>query len=79
MWIILNYNILKKWKVVVSTTLVMIIIYLAIIYLHPENLGWINSPEFSVSNLLWFVTVTHSIRNWSTITNHNKLETENSG
>ncbi|MEM6361389.1 MAG: LytTR family DNA-binding domain-containing protein [Bacteroidota bacterium] len=68
MWIILNYNILKKWKVVVSTTLVMIIIYLAIIYLHPENLGWINSPEFSVSNLLWFVIVDQFLIECVTVT-----------
>ncbi|MTI39430.1 hypothetical protein [Fulvivirga lutimaris] len=57
MWLKLNYDLLKSWKAVMLTTLVVIIAYLAIIYLHPENLDWVGSDEFSVVNLIRFVLV----------------------
>lgn len=39
------------------TTLIMTIAYQSIVYLSPQNLEWITSEHFSISNLLWFVFV----------------------
>ena len=39
------------------TTLIVIVAYLAIIYLHPENLDWVGSDEFSMANLIRFVLI----------------------
>lgn len=57
MWLTLNYDLLKKWKAIVLTTLVLIMLYQAVVYLHPENLDWLRSEYFSWSNTLWFVFV----------------------
>ncbi|MEQ9405388.1 MAG: LytTR family DNA-binding domain-containing protein [Cyclobacteriaceae bacterium] len=57
MRLIINYDLLGKWKMVLVTTLVIELVYQAIIYLHPENLEWINSEYFSFSNLFQFLFI----------------------
>ena len=57
MWLSLNYDLLKKWKPIVLTTLVIEVIYQAIIYLHPENLDWVGSEHFSLFNTLRFIFI----------------------
>ncbi len=57
MWLVINYDLLKNWKVILLTTLLVVLAYQAIIYLHPENLDWVGSDYFSIPNLLWFVWV----------------------
>ncbi|MEM7296659.1 MAG: LytTR family DNA-binding domain-containing protein [Bacteroidota bacterium] len=57
MWLTLNYDFLKNWKAIVLTTFVMILLYEAVVYFHPENLDWLGSDYFSWSNLIWFVFV----------------------
>ncbi len=57
MWLTLSYDLLKNWKVILITTFCMTLAYLAIIYLHPANLEWINNGTFTWSNLLWYVFI----------------------
>jgi len=57
MWLDINYDLLKSWKMILLTTLLVVLAYQAIIYLHPENLDWMGSDYFSIPNLLWFVWV----------------------
>ena len=57
MWLSLNYDLLKKWKAIVFTTLIIEIVYQAIIYLHPKNLEWVGSSEFSILNTLRFIFI----------------------
>lgn len=57
MWLTLNYDLLKRWKPILMTTLVIEIVYQAIIYLHPENLDWVGSEYFSLSNTLRFIFI----------------------
>ena len=57
MWISINYNLLSKWKPIVVTTLIVEVIYQAIIYLHPKNLDWVGSNQFSWLNALKFIFI----------------------
>lgn len=57
MWLSLNYDLLKKWKPIVVTALFIEFVYQAIIYLHPENLDWVGSEYFSLSNTLRFIFI----------------------
>ncbi|WP_436515091.1 LytTR family DNA-binding domain-containing protein [Ekhidna sp. To15] len=57
MWLSLNYDLLKKWRPIVFTTLGIEIVYQAIIYLHPENLDWVGSEHFSLLNTLQFIFI----------------------
>lgn len=53
----IDYHFLKGWKPVIVTTLILELIFLSIIYFHPENMDWIGSEYFSVGNLLRFVFI----------------------
>ena len=57
MKISLNYNLLNSWKVIVLTTLSVILVYQAAVYLHPENSEWIGSDSFSFVNLFKFLFI----------------------
>ncbi len=57
MWLSLNYDLLKKWKPIVITTLVIELVFQSIIYLHPENSDWIGSEDFSLLNTLRFIFI----------------------
>ncbi len=57
MWLSLDYDLLKKWKTFVFTTLITQLVYQAIIYLNPNNLDWVGSEEFSLLNTLQFVFI----------------------
>ncbi len=57
MQLVLNYDLLRGWKAVVLTTLFFELILQGFIYLHPENIGWMSSPDFSITNLLRFVFI----------------------
>ncbi|MEM8565252.1 MAG: LytTR family DNA-binding domain-containing protein [Bacteroidota bacterium] len=57
MWLKLNYDLLKSWKVILVTAFLTVSFYLSIIYFSPENMDWIGSEYFSMGNLLWFVLV----------------------
>lgn len=57
MWLNLNYDLLKNWKAILFTSIGVVIFYLSIIYLHPENMEWVGSEYFSWSHTLWFVFV----------------------
>ena len=57
MWISLNYDLLKSWKMIVGITVIFEVIFQSIVYLHPENLEWINSEQFSLSNTLQFIFI----------------------
>lgn len=48
---------LKRWKPIVWTALIIEMVYQAIIYLHPENLDWFGSEQFSLSNTLRFIFI----------------------
>ncbi|MCR9249148.1 MAG: LytTR family transcriptional regulator [bacterium] len=57
MWLNLNYDLLKNWKAILFTSIGVVIFYLSIIYLHPENMEWVGSENFSWTHTLWFVLV----------------------
>ncbi len=57
MWLSLNYDLLKRWKPIVGITLAIELFYQAIIYLHPENLDWVGSDDFSLTNTLRFIFI----------------------
>ncbi len=63
-----DYTWLGQWRTVVVTTFLAIILYLAIVYLHPENLDWVGSEAFSWSNLLWFVLIDQFLIELVTVT-----------
>lgn len=53
----LEYELFQKWSSVLLTSLTMVCIYLAMVYLHPENSEWIGSEEFSIFNALQFILI----------------------
>ena len=55
MQLVLDYDLLKGWKPIVITTFLFELIFLSIVYLHPENMDWIRSEDFSMLNLIRFV------------------------
>ena len=57
MLLTLEYSYLKKWKPIVLTTLFVELIYQSIIYLHPENIEWMRSGQFSVLHTLQYVFI----------------------
>lgn len=57
MWLSLNYDLLKRWKAILLTSLIVVITYQVLVYFHPENLGWMQSDYFSWSNLVQFVLI----------------------
>lgn len=57
MWLSLNYDFFKKPKVVILITLIIIMLYQAVVYLHPDNMEWVGNDRFSLSHTLWFVFV----------------------
>ncbi|MEO9485632.1 MAG: LytTR family DNA-binding domain-containing protein [Ekhidna sp.] len=48
---------MKRWKPIIITTLIIELVYQAIIYLHPENLDWVGSDDFSLGNMLRFIFI----------------------
>ncbi len=57
MWLELNYKLLGSRRAVLITTITVVLVYNFIVYLHPENLGWIRSDHFSFSNAIQFLIV----------------------
>ena len=57
MWLELDYKLLKSWKAIVITTVAVVLTYNFIVYLHPENMAWIGSDEFSITNAISFLLV----------------------
>lgn len=57
MWLTLNYDLLKNWKAIFLTSSLVVITYQLLVYLHPENLGWVESEYFSWLNLFQFVFI----------------------
>lgn len=57
MLLTLDYSYLKKWKPIALTTLIVELIYQAIIYLHPENIEWMRTGQFSVAHTLQYVFI----------------------
>ena len=57
MLLTIDYAYLKKWKPIVLTTFFVILLYQAIVYLHPANTEWIGSEQFSLLNTLQFVFI----------------------
>ncbi len=57
MWLSLNYDLLKSWKAIFLTSVIVVLTYLVLVYFHPENLGWTESAYFSWSNLFQFVFI----------------------
>ncbi|MEP5610867.1 MAG: LytTR family DNA-binding domain-containing protein [Cyclobacteriaceae bacterium] len=57
MWLELDYRLLKDWKAIVITTIAVVLIYNFIVYLHPENMDWMGSADFSLLNALGFILV----------------------
>lgn len=57
MWLSLNYDMLKRWKPILFTTLGVVVLYQAIVYLHPLNLDWVGSDAFSMANTLRFIFI----------------------
>ncbi|MCG8328763.1 MAG: LytTR family transcriptional regulator [Chitinophagales bacterium] len=55
MQLVIDYDLLKGWKPIVVTTFLFELIFLSIVYLHPENMDWIRSKDFSMLNLIRFV------------------------
>lgn len=53
----IDYSYLKRWKPIVLTTLIVELIYQCIIYLHPENIGWLRSGDFSLAHTLQYVFI----------------------
>jgi len=51
------YNSLRSWKVIATITLISTFVVLGIYYLHPSNLYWHDSKDFSFINLLQFVVI----------------------
>lgn len=54
---LLRYDFLKNWKVILLTTFLVSLFYQAVIYLHPENLDWVGSESFTYSNLFHFLFI----------------------
>ncbi len=57
MWLDLDYKLLRNWKAIVITTVVVVLTYNFIAYLHPENMDWIGSDQFSLLNALRFLII----------------------
>lgn len=68
MWLNINYDLLGRWKPIFITTLLVELVYQAIIYLHPENLAWVDSRDFSIWNLLRFVLIDQILIECITVT-----------
>ena len=68
MYIALNYDLLKSWKMIIGITLVFELIYQSIVYLHPENLEWINSEQFSLANTLQYIFIDQFLIECITVT-----------
>lgn len=64
----LDYDLLRDWRAILIATFFMVIAYQSIIYLHPENIDWIGSDDFSVSNLFWFLLVDQFLIECITVT-----------
>ena len=50
-----RYDYLKDWKLIVSITSFVVLLYLSIAYLHPSNSSWLVDGSFSWGNFLSFV------------------------
>ena len=57
MWLSVNYDLMKRWKPIVFTTLFIVLFYQAIIYLHPKNLDWVSSGAFTFGNTIRFIFI----------------------
>ncbi|MEP0985326.1 LytTR family DNA-binding domain-containing protein [Ekhidna sp.] len=68
MWLSLNYDLLKKWKAILLTSVIVVITYQVLVYFHPENVGWIQSDYFSWSNLVQFVLIDQILIECITVT-----------
>ncbi len=51
----LNYQLLKKPKVILITTALTVITYNTLYYFHPENQAWLSGENFSWSNFLYYL------------------------
>ncbi len=51
----LNYQLLKKPKVILVTTALTVITYNTLYYFHPENQAWLSGENFSWSNFLYYL------------------------
>ena len=68
MWLKLNYDLLKSWKAILSTSFMIVLLYQAIIYLHPNNSEWISDGSFSFSNLFEFLVIDQFLLECITVT-----------
>ena len=53
---------------IIGITLVFELIYQSIVYLHPENLEWINSEQFSLANTLQYIFIDQFLIECITVT-----------
>lgn len=58
---IINYDLLKKRKPIVITSLLMVIIYNGIYYFNAANHRWFYSPNFSVLNTLYYILIDQAL------------------
>ena len=68
MWLSLNYDMLKRWKPILITTFGVVVLYQAIVYLHPLNLDWVGSDAFSMANTLRFIFIDQFLIECVTVT-----------
>ena len=47
----------RNWKVILGTGAITVMVNLGVFYLHPNNVTWFNSPDFTWGNLLHFIII----------------------
>jgi hypothetical protein len=68
MQLALNYQLLKKPKVVLLTTALTVLAYNTLFYFHPANQGWLSGNEFSWPNLFRYMVLEQFLIEIITIT-----------